>query len=199
MNLKEKLDQLEERERKLLFIFAGVLGVMILLLAPFAVAMSVSSQQTENDRIREIIQTIEDERLMLGRRQADAKRVEQRYARKAPALAGYLAQVADQVGVDIPETQDRSTVPHGKTFKERSTKIRLRQVGMFKLSNFLEKLSHSGYAISVSKINIKKRGTKMDEFDADMEVSAFDREVTKKKSSSKSDAEKDESEDEDEE
>ncbi len=120
MTLKERLDQLEERERKLLLIFAGVLGVMILLLAPLAVAMSVSSQRSENERVREIIQTIEDERLMLGRRQADSKQVETRYARKTPALAGYLAQVADQVGVDIPETQDRSTVPHGKTFKERS-------------------------------------------------------------------------------
>lgn len=181
MTLKERLDQLEERERKLLLIFAGVLGVMILLLAPVAVAMSVSSQRSENDRIREIIQTIEDERLLLGRRQADSKLVETRYARKTPALAGYLAQLADQVGVDIPETQDRSTIPHGKTFKERSTKIRLRQVGMYDLSNFMEKLAHSGYPVAISKLNIKKRGTKMDEFDVEMDVSAFDREASKKK------------------
>jgi len=186
---KDKLDQLEDRERKLLMIFAGVFGTMVLFLAPLAVTMSVSSQQSENDRVKEIIQQIEDERLTLGRRQADSDKVERRYSRKTPPLASYLAQIADQAGVQIPETQDRSTVPHGKTFKERSTKISLRKVGMYDLSMFMEKLAQSGYALNISRLNIKKRGNKPDEFDAEMHVSAFDREEKKsgKKDSSKDD------------
>ena len=180
MNLKERFDQLEEREKKLLMVFAGVAGVIVVVILPFALAMSVSSQSTKNDRVRDIIQQIADERVLLGRRQADGQRVEQRYARQAPPLAGFLAQTADMVGVEIPETQDRSTVPRGKTFKERITKIQLRKVGMLQLSNFMDKVSNSGYAVSISKLNIKKRGTKPDEFDAEMEVSAFDREKPKK-------------------
>lgn len=180
MNLREKFEQLEERERKLLVIFLGILSTMILFIAPLFLAMSVGSQADDNERVREIIQQIEDERATLSRRQADVQRVERRYAREAPALAGFLAQTADQIGVEIPETQDRSTVPHGKTFKERVTKIRLRSVGMLKLANFLDRVENSGYAVSISKLNIKKRGTKPDEFDAEMEVSAFDREGEKK-------------------
>jgi hypothetical protein len=181
MNLKERFSQLEEREKKLLLVFAGVVGVVVVLILPLALAMSVSSQAAENDRIREIIQQIDDERVALGRRQADGQRVERRYARQAPPLAGFLAQLADKSGVEIPETQDRSTVPRGKTFKERVTKIQLRKVGMLQLSNFMDKISNSGYAVSISKLNIKKRGAKPDEFDAEMEISAFDHEKPKKK------------------
>lgn len=189
MSWKDRLEQLEERERKLLMIFAGVFGTMVLFLAPLAVTMSVSSQKADNERVREIIQQIEDERLTLGRRQADLQKVERRYSRKAPPLASYLAQVADQAGVQIPETQDRSTVPHGKTFKERSTKINLRKVGMYDLSMFMEKLAQSGYAVGISRLNIKKRGAKPDEFDTEMHVSAFDREEKKSaKKDSKEDA-----------
>lgn len=182
MSLKERFEQLEERERKLLLILLGIFSAMVLLLVPIAVAMSVGSQRAENDRIREIIQSIVDERVTLSRRQAEVKRVEKRYAKQAPALASYLAQVADKVDVDIPETQDRSTVPAGRNFEERSTKIRLRGVGMLALSNFMEKIAQSGYSVSISKLIIRRRGAKPDDYDVEMEVSAFDREQEKKKS-----------------
>lgn len=180
MTLRERFEQLEERERKLLVLFLGILTAMVLIMMPLFLTMSVGAQEDDNERVREIIQQIEDERATLSRRQADVQRVERRYARAAPALAGFLAQTADQIGVEIPETQDRSTVPHGKTFKERVTKIRLRSVGMLKLAKFMDRIENSGYAVSISKLNIKKRGTKPDEFDAEMEVSAFDREADKK-------------------
>lgn len=180
MNLRDRFEQLEDREKKLLLIFGGVLLVMLAFIIPIYALMSVSDKRAENERIIEIMREIKDERVTLSRRKAETKRVDSRYARKAPALASFLAQAADQVGVDIPETQDRSTVPAGKTFKERSTKIRLRSVGMLDLSNFLEKIENSGYPLSISKLNIKKR-TKPDEYDVEMDVSAFDRDEPKKK------------------
>jgi general secretion pathway protein M len=198
MNLREKFEQLEERERKLLLIFGAVVGFMLVFLLPFALAMSVGSQESDNERMRDIIQQIADERKTLGKHQAETDRVEKRYARKAPALASFLAQTADSVGVEIPETQDRATVPHGKAFKERITKIRLRKVGMLQLSNFMEKIEHSPYAISISKLNIRKRGAKPDEFDAEMEISAFDRDLPKKKPKADKKAEEGESGDEEE-
>ncbi len=190
--LRDRVDQLEERERKLLLVFGGVVGFMILFLAPLALSLSVGSQRTENERVLQIIQEIRDERVTLGRRKAESARVTQRYARQAPALAGFLAQIADREGVDIPETQDRSTVPHGKTVKERVTKIQIRKVGMLALSNFMAKIESSGYAVSISRLIIRKRGAQPDEYDAEMEVSAFDREEPKKKPEPS--AEKDESE-----
>lgn len=180
VNLQERFNQLEEREQKLLKIMGGIFLTMVVLLLPTYVAMSVGERRAENERILEIIREIKDERVTLSRRQAEAARVDRRYARQAPALAGFLAKTADEVGVDIPETQDRSTVPVGKSFKERSTKIRLRDVGLLKLSNFMEKVESSGYPLSISRLTIRRRGTKPDQYDVEMDVSAFDQDEPKK-------------------
>ncbi len=95
-------------------------------------------------------------------------------------MAGFLAQMADKSGLEIPESQDRPVVPLGKTIKERQTRIRLSKVGLLALSNFLEKIDQSGYAVQISHLMIQKRSSKDDEYDAEMDVSAYDREEIKK-------------------
>lgn len=180
MSLKERFDQLAERERKLLTIFGGVVGVMLILVIPFFVSSSVSSQRELNDSYKEAIQSILDERPLLVQRQEEAARIDARYAKRAPALAGFLASMASKTGVEIPETQDRATIPHGKTFKERQTRIKLSKVSMLPLSNFLEAIAQSGHPVTISRMDLQKRGSKDDEFDVELDISAFDREEVKK-------------------
>lgn len=181
MNLQERFDNLAERERKLLVVFFGILGVMLLFLVPLLIRMGVREQVARNDRLREVISMIGDERLMLNRRHAEVNRIEGRYRQKPPALAGFLAKKADEVGVEIPETQDRSTVPRGKTFKERTSRIRLSKIGMLELSNFMNSVTNSGYPVRITRLDIKKRGGAPDVYDVEMDVSAFDKEEKKSK------------------
>ncbi|HEV8247063.1 MAG TPA: hypothetical protein VGP93_14900, partial [Polyangiaceae bacterium] len=91
----------------------------------------------------------------------------------------FLAKLAGEAGLEIPESQDRQSVPHGKKFEERSTKITLRKVGMYKLVKFMEKIEQSGHPVRISALNIRKRGTEPDSYDVDMVVSAFDRKEIK--------------------
>ena len=70
--------------------------------------------------------------------------------------------VPGEVQVEIPESQDRQAVPHGKRFTERSTKITLRKVGMLKLVKFLEKIEQSGHPVRITQIDVRKRGTEPD-------------------------------------
>src|SRR5690606_25309081 len=121
------------------------------------------------------------ERLVLNRRNAEVSRVEARYRKKAPELAGFLAKQADRADVEIPETQDRSTVPRGKTFKERASRIRLSKIGMLSLSKFMDSVSNSGYPVSITRLDIRKRGGKPDTYDVEMDVSAYDKEEKKPK------------------
>lgn len=179
MNLKARYDTLAERERKLLLVLFGILGVMVFVFVPVLLRLSISEQSSKNERLREVIDTITSERATVAKVQAEAARIQKRYEAQAPSLAGWLARTADEVGIDIPESQDRSTVPRGKTFKERSTHIRLSKVGMFELSNFMEKVSTSSYPVVISRLTIKKRGSKGDEYDAEMDVTAFDKEEKK--------------------
>ncbi len=180
MSSLSRLESLTERERRLVTGFLGFLGVVFLVGLPLYLRISLASQVEQNEAMLELIEQIEDERPALVNAKDEVQRVEQRYARKAPALAGFLSSTAEQAGLQIPETQDRATVPHGKSVKERQTRIRLTKVGMLQLSTFLEKIAQSGYAISVTRLDLQRRSGKPDEFDLEIDVSAFDREEPKK-------------------
>jgi len=180
MSLADRLRGLEERERRLLGILVAMVVGALVLLPPAALYALVHSRKSEVDEIREAIQAIEDERDTVERAKAGKGAIEQRYASPAPPLAAFLARIASEAGVEIPESQDRQAVPHGKRFDERSTKITLRKVGLLKLVKFLEKIEHSGHPVRISQFDIRKRGSEPDSYDVDLVVSAFDRKAEPK-------------------
>jgi general secretion pathway protein M len=180
MSLADRLRGLEERERRLLGILVAMVVGALVLLPPAALYALVHSRRSEVDEIREAIQAIEDERDTVERAKASKGAIEQRYASPAPPLAAFLARLASEAGVEIPESQDRQAVPHGKRFDERSTKITLRKVGLLKLVKFLEKIEHSGHPVRISQFDIRKRGSEPDSYDVDVVVSAFDRKAEPK-------------------
>ena len=181
MRLSEKFSRLEPRERRLLAILAGVFGAMAFLAVPIAIAASVHSRSSENEALREAISSIDDARERVAKAQAAREAVTARYASPAPPLASFLSQIAREVQIEIPESQDRQAVPHGKRYTERSTKIVLRKAGMLKLIKLMERIETSGHPVTLSALNIRKRGTEPDSFDVDMVVSAFDRKAPEPK------------------
>jgi len=181
MSLAERLARLESRERRLLGILGAVFGVMVFLAIPIGVAAAVHSKSSENDALREAITSIEDNREAIDKAKAAQAAVTQRYASAAPPLAPFLSKAASEVQLEIPESQDRQAMPHGKRYTERSTKIVLRKVGMLKLVKLMEKIETSGHPLALASLNIRKRGSEPDSFDIDMVVSAFDRKAPEPK------------------
>jgi general secretion pathway protein M len=181
VSISERLSRLEPRERRLLGIMGAVFGFMAFLAVPIAIAATVHAQASTNDALREAITSIEDAREQVEKAQAVRDAVTRRYATPAPALASFLARVASEAQIDIPESQDRQAVPHGKRYSERSTKITLRKVGMLKLVRLMEKIETSGHPVSISSLDIRKRASEPDSFDVDMVVSAFDRKAPEPK------------------
>ena len=53
MTLRERLDKLEPRERRLLTVLVGFLAVCLLLLVPIGLASVASSKRTENQEVRD--------------------------------------------------------------------------------------------------------------------------------------------------
>jgi len=181
VSISDRLARLEPRERRLLGILGGVFGFMAFLAVPIAIAATVHSQASGNDALRQAITAIEDARDNVEKVRAARDLVTRRYATPAPALASFLARVASEVQIDIPESQDRQAVPHGKRYSERATKITLRKVGMLKLVRLMEKIETSGHPVSISSLNIRKRASEPDSFDVDMVVSAYDRKAPEPK------------------
>jgi len=175
MSLRERLQGLEERERRLLGIALLVAVVGVVLTPPIALYAVLHSRRSEVEAVRSALTAIEDQSEVIELAKAQKGALEQRYKKPAPQLQAFLAKLASDSGVDIPESQDRQAVPRGKRFDERSTKITLRKVGMLKLVKFLERIEHSGHPVKVSQIDIRKRTEIADSYDVDMIVSAFDR------------------------
>jgi general secretion pathway protein M len=175
VRISERLSRLEPRERRLLGILAGVFGAMAFLAVPIGIAASVHARANENEALHEAINSIDEARERVAKAHAAREAVTARYASPSPPLAAFLAQIASEVQIEIPESQDRQAVPHGKRYTERSTKIVLRKAGMLKLIRLMEKIEASGHPMTMSALNIRKRGGEPDSFDVDMVVSAFDR------------------------
>ncbi len=180
MSLRERYARLEEREKRLFGVLIAIVAVAVLLSPPLALLAVVHSARSDNETIREALQALNDEQGAISKAKANKSAVVERYSRPAPPLAAFLSKLAQESGIEIPESQDRQAIPHGKKFEERSTKITLRKVDMLKLVKFMERIEQSGHPVRISQLNIRKRGSEPDSYDVDMLVSAFDRKESPK-------------------
>ncbi|HEU4538020.1 MAG TPA: hypothetical protein VFS00_28060 [Polyangiaceae bacterium] len=167
--------ELAPRERRLLKALGFVVGVLLVLLVPFATNSALGSRRDENAALREAVGRVQAGRAGVKARQAQREAVAARYAKKAPKLGGFLEQLAKEHEVEIPESQDKPEVPIGKRYVERATTLRLRKVAGYPLVKFLEGVEKSGHPVVVTRLNLRKRAGEHDSFDVELGVSAYDR------------------------
>ena len=175
MTLRERFEKLEPRERRLLTILGGILGVALLLALPIYVLTTVSSKRAENEQLRSLVDSIYEARTTIGERKAKHDALLARYGKPAPALAGFIEEASRANSIGAAESQDRPEAPHGKRYTERMTVVKMHKVGMLALARMLEKIEQSGYAVVISKLNIKPRGGEADSYEVELGVSAYDR------------------------
>ena len=173
MNIADRFSRLDAREQRLLNGALLVIGVLFVLVLPIALTAIVHTRRADNQALRDAGDSITDSRDQIDKSKQEKAATMARYAKPAPPLAAFLAGLASESGVEIPESQDRQAVPHGKKYTERLTKIALHKVGMLKLVKFMERIEQSGSPIVISALNIRKR--EADSYDVEMQVSAFDR------------------------
>lgn len=188
MGLQERLDALQPRERQLLNVLLIAFVVIVLVLIPVATSAMLSSARDDNEQLRATIEQLLSDRDDIQERQQKNQAVLARYAQSAPALAAFLDSHAKQLELDIPEFKDRPPVPHGKDYEERATEIRVKKVNMRPLILFLERVAGSEMPISITKLNIRKRGSQLDVWDASFTISAYHR-IAKAESPPSDDAE----------
>ena len=172
MTLQERIEQLEPRERFLLNVLLGVVGIAVVVVIPLWLFVTAQGQRAHNREVRDAIDSIFASRPLLAKAELARATVEARYQRKAPELAGFLETQGKKQSIEILESQSRPKVPHGKDFEERSERISLRKVDMHSLAKFMEGIAQSGYPVSITEMNLRKRSA--DSYDVTMVVSAFD-------------------------
>jgi general secretion pathway protein M len=175
MNLQIGLSRLDPRERRLLNVFFAFFGTLLVIVVPVVTQRAVILRRSENEKLRETIDELVETQPALAKAEAQRKSIVARYARAAPPLGAFLANQAAQNGIEVPESQERPVVPHGKRFDERSQRLQLRKVGMANLAKFMESVERSQYPIVFSRVDIRKRLAEMDSYDVEIIASAYDR------------------------
>ena len=175
MTLRERIEKLEARERRLLLILGSILGAGLFLLGPIAVISTVSSKRTENEELRGLVESIYSARGAISERKAKHDALVGRYRNPAPQLAGFIEESAKANNIGAAESQDRPETPHGKRYSERMTVVKMHKIGMLNLAKTLERIEQSGYPVAITKLNLKPRAGEPDSYEVELGVSAFDR------------------------
>lgn len=166
---------LNAREQRMATIGLVVLAVMLFLAIPIGVSSLVASRVADNDELRSALDSVNGARSTIHEQRARKDSIALRYQKKAPQLAGFLAQMATDQHLQVTDSVDREGVPIGKRYVERQTILHLKRVGMLPIVKFIEAIEKSGYPVSVSRLNIRTRSGEADAYDVELGVSAYDR------------------------
>lgn len=170
---------LNPREQRVATIAVFVFGIVLLLGIPVGLQGLVASRRSENEEMRNALSAVNNARVQIRERQQRKDSIAQRYARRAPPLAGFLEQKASAQKLQVTDSVDRADVPHGKRYVEHNTNIHLKKSGMLAIARFLESIETSGHPLSISRLSIRKRTGEPDSYDVEVGVSAYDRNEVK--------------------
>jgi general secretion pathway protein M len=163
------------RERRLIGVLGLVAAVVAVIAIPIAMELVVRARRAENEELKQALADVQEARGKLRDRQAKKDAIATRYAKRAPALAGWIEQTARAQKLEVADSVDRPEVPLGKRYIERSTTAHLKKSGMYPIAKFLESIEKSGDAVAVTRLAIRKRTGEPDSYDVEVGVSAYDR------------------------
>jgi general secretion pathway protein M len=169
------LDRLNPRERRLVSVLGVFLGAALVLAVPLGLETIVRSRDADNQELYTSLTSVQEARGQVRARKEKKEHLLQRYAKKAPALAGFLEQAATKEKLELMDTDKRPDIPHGKRYVERSTAVHLKKAGLVPITEFLESIEKSGYPIEVSHLTMRKRLGEPDSYDVQVGVSVYDR------------------------
>jgi general secretion pathway protein M len=171
----DRFRRLNPRERRMTTLLAVVVGILVFIGLPAGLEAAVISRRTDVADLRAALDNVQEKRASLKERQSKKDSIASRYLKRAPALAGFIEELARAQKLEVTDSVDRPEVPHGKKFSERSTTIHMRKSGMLPIAKFLESVEGSGYPVTVSRLDIRKRAGEPDSYDVEVGISAYDR------------------------
>jgi general secretion pathway protein M len=192
--IRKLLDRLGFASREQRSLTYGVLGLagLLLIVLPLGLQTLAFAKRSSNNELRDALQKVQLARNDIRARKERKDSVVQRYAKKAPPLAGYLEQTAKAQKLEVIDSNDRQAITYGKRYTERITVVHLRKSGMLPIARLFEAIEQSGSPTSISRLNIRKRPAEPNAYDVELGVSAFDREELKAGKDAKDEKSKDE-------
>ncbi|MCM8764138.1 MAG: hypothetical protein NC830_02080 [Candidatus Omnitrophica bacterium] len=175
IKIKERLDELSQRERLLLFILAGAICLSFVAVSALMVLRKISEFESIIENNENILQQLKQNIETIQWQVQVKKEQERRFTAQLPQLSGLLEKLGGEAGIEIPESHDLQDEIIDKKWIHKSVEIKLRKIGLDALVAFMVKIKNQNknFPIAITKLNIRKRMGETNSFDIQMTVSAY--------------------------
>jgi hypothetical protein len=173
--LQNTISRMSARERRLAIIMLAVFGAMIVFVFVFLVRSSISGMSDENENMGEALRLIALRQQDYLDRQREIDR-RGRGAGKPTPLRTLVDKVSKEIGVDVPDIKEMPVQKRGTQWVESSVTLSLREVGLEKLTRFMESVeaNRKRFPIAITDLQIRKRRRVPDTYDVEMTISTYE-------------------------
>jgi|GEM_PF-4429129 len=167
--LRDRWDHMAPRERNLVVLLGATAVFCVFALIANTISSGLSAIEARNDEKRMALENL----MILKQQKTQQRGPKVTIGATAPSLSTYLEGIAGEVGVQIPNYQPQPSQPRG-VYEEISGRIELREVTIYQLAEFLEKVETKNRTVVVTTLNVEKSRRDPDKLrKATMIVSTF--------------------------
>jgi hypothetical protein len=168
------------RERRLVGLFGLTLVVCIFGMVGLQIASGLSALSAKNAATRAALHKLDEHAADLAAAKVGAEDKAAVIGDQAPPLASYLEGIANELGMQIPESTERPAVVKGK-YRELSIDVKLRGVSLDQLSQFLKRVETRQPAVVTQRLWVKPYTSAHDKLDVELTIATWEKAKADKK------------------
>jgi len=152
--IQDALDNLNERERKLVGVLGAVVVVIVVVLPFYLMTAAISDIETENQQIADVLRDIQRARSTLAQREAEREAAAARYRTKAPPLGSFIEARAGDEELTLREVTDQPEQVIG-SFRRRHVRASLPNVNLRPAIKMLTNIENSRFPVALERVQIE--------------------------------------------
>ena len=168
-------DRLAPRERRSVAALVIAVGVVAVLLSVYFVFSRIGDLEEGNAQIREALAEIAKNRDVYLEAKSRSQAQEARIGNDPPQLTTDLEAAAREEQVQIAESNERPTTPAGRRYIQHDVDLKVRDIDLKSLAQFLRRVETGPRLIYFSRLSIKRRYAEGEKLDVEATATAFEK------------------------
>ncbi len=152
-NIRGTIDNLNERERRLLLAMGSVAFVLFTIVPLYVLNASISNIEEENAEIVQVMRDIGKARARLDVAKREREAIAQRFTSEGEPLGSLLEEHASQKGLEGLDVNDQPKLQMGE-YVRRSVRASLPRVQLKPFIEMLADIKNSNHPVALEKIQI---------------------------------------------
>lgn len=174
-SISREWGRITERERRLFVTLVMTLGLLVVVVGGYLITSDIAETNSQNEDIRAALKAIARNRIEYLEAKQKMRAMEVRLGNTTPQLATDMEAAAKEVGVQIPETNERTPAPVGRRYLEHNVDVKLRQIDLKQLGKFIYRLETGSHLIYVTRLGVRRRFAERDKLDIELTATSIER------------------------